>query len=144
MAPTRSSRRQLLKMGVAAGGSLLASREARAADGSARELGAPLGPYSERSPFEKAVRFTRPSKTPETGSSFTPIQDSVGTLTPSALHYERHHSGIPTIDLIDLHDYPQWHTKDDDLEHVSARSLQIVGDVLLASLPEIEKRLLQK
>ena len=98
MAPTRSSRRQLLKMSVAAGGSLLASREALAADGSARALGTPLGPYGERSPFEKAVRFTRPSKTPETGSSFTPIQDSVGTLTPSALHYERHHSGIPTID----------------------------------------------
>ena len=98
MPSTRSGRRQLLKMGVAAGGSLLASRKAFAADGSARVLGAPLGPYGERSPFEKAVRFTRASRTPETGGSFTPIQDSVGTLTPSALHYERHHSGIPTID----------------------------------------------
>jgi sulfane dehydrogenase subunit SoxC len=62
------------------------------------KLGAPLGPYGERSPFEKAVRWRRESKTPETGSSFTPLQDSVGTLTPSALHYERHHGGIPTID----------------------------------------------
>jgi glutaminyl-peptide cyclotransferase len=52
-------------------------------------------------------------------------------------------AGIPTIDLIDLHDYPQWHTKDDDLNHVSARSLQIVGDVLLAALPDIEKRLMR-
>jgi len=50
-------------------------------------------------------------------------------------------AGIPTIDLINLHDYPQWHTKDDDLAHVSARSLQVVGDVVLAALPEIEKRL---
>ena len=58
----------------------------------------PLGPYGERSPFEKAVRWRRESKTPETGSSFTPLHDSVGILTPSALHYERHHSGIPTID----------------------------------------------
>ncbi|HYN07587.1 MAG TPA: M28 family peptidase [Vicinamibacterales bacterium] len=50
-------------------------------------------------------------------------------------------AGIPTIDLIDLNNYPQWHTADDDLNHVAARSLQIVGDVVLASLPEIEKRL---
>ena len=75
---------------------VLAGRSALAAE--ARSLGAPLGPYSERSPFEKAVRYTRESKTPETGSSFTPIHDSVGTITPSALHYERHHAGIPTID----------------------------------------------
>jgi hypothetical protein len=48
---------------------------------------------------------------------------------------------VPTIDLIDLNNYPQWHTAQDDLTHVSAKSLQIVGDVVLASLPEIEKRL---
>ena len=53
-------------------------------------------------------------------------------------------AGVPTIDLIDLHDYPQWHTKDDDLDHVAAHSLQIVGDVLLAALPEIEKKLTAK
>jgi hypothetical protein len=53
-------------------------------------------------------------------------------------------AGIPTIDIINLLDFPQWHTKDDDLNHVAARSLQIVGDVLIASLPQIEKRLLQK
>lgn len=53
-------------------------------------------------------------------------------------------AGIPTIDIIDLADYPQWHTKDDDLAHVSARSLQIVGDVLLAALPDIDKRLMAK
>jgi hypothetical protein len=56
-------------------------------------------------------------------------------------------AGIPTIDIIDLADYPQWHNDQaccDDLEHVSARSLQIVGDVLLASLPEIDKKLMAK
>ena len=94
----RSSRRRLLQIGVAAGGSLLAGRPAWAADAGPRILGTPLGPYGERSPFEKAVRFRRESRTPETGSSFTPLQDSVGTLTPSALHYERHHAGIPSID----------------------------------------------
>lgn len=94
----KPSRRQILQMAAAAGGSLVAGREVLAAEGDARTLGEPLGPYSERSPFEKAVRWRRDSKTPETGSSFTPLQDSVGTVTPSALHYERHHSGIPTID----------------------------------------------
>jgi len=85
-------------MGAAVGGTLLTGRRARAVEADPRKLGIPLGPYGERSPFEKAVRWTRESKTPETGSSFTPLQDSVGILTPSALHYERHHSGIPTID----------------------------------------------
>jgi sulfane dehydrogenase subunit SoxC len=94
----RSSRRQLLQMGAAVGGSLLAGQKAFAAGTEPRKLGAPLGPYGERSPFEKAVRWRRESKTPETGSSFTPLHDSVGTMTPSSLHYERHHSGIPTID----------------------------------------------
>jgi sulfane dehydrogenase subunit SoxC len=94
----RTSRRRMLRLGAAAiGGGLLGQNKAEAAE-TAGNLGIPLGPYGERSPYEKAVRFTRQSKTPETGSSFTPLADSVGTLTPSSLHYERHHSGIPTID----------------------------------------------
>ena len=78
----RTSRREMLRMSAFAVGG----------------LGIPLGPYGDRSPYEKAIRWTRQSKTPETGSSFTPLADSVGTLTPSSLHYERHHSGIPDID----------------------------------------------
>ena len=49
-------------------------------------------------------------------------------------------AGVPSVDIIDL-DYAAWHTPQDDLEHVSARSLQIVGDVVLDALPHIEKRL---
>jgi hypothetical protein len=49
-------------------------------------------------------------------------------------------AGVASVDLIDL-DYPQWHTAQDDLDHVSDKSLKIVGDVVLASLPDIEKRL---
>jgi hypothetical protein len=49
-------------------------------------------------------------------------------------------TGVPAVDIIDL-DNPTWHTAQDTLEFVSARSLQIVGDVVLAALPEIEKRL---
>jgi sulfane dehydrogenase subunit SoxC len=33
-----------------------------------------------------------------TGSSRAPLQDLVGIITPSSLHFERHHSGVPTID----------------------------------------------
>jgi Zn-dependent M28 family amino/carboxypeptidase len=52
-------------------------------------------------------------------------------------------AGVACSDLIDLNDYPQWHTAQDDLDHVAARSLQIVGDVVLAALPEIEHYLLR-
>ena len=51
-------------------------------------------------------------------------------------------AGIPSVDIIDL-DYPAWHTAQDTLDAVSARSLQIVGDVVVAALPEIEQRLLK-
>ncbi len=49
-------------------------------------------------------------------------------------------AGIPAIDLIDLVDNPQWHTKEDTLEHISARSLHIVGEVVLTALPALEQR----
>jgi hypothetical protein len=49
-------------------------------------------------------------------------------------------AGVPAVDIIDL-DNPTWHTPQDTVEFVSARSLQIVGDVVLAAIPEIEKRL---
>ena len=48
-------------------------------------------------------------------------------------------AGVPSVDIIDL-EYPQWHTAADSLDAVSARSLQIVGDVVLAALPAIEAR----
>ena len=51
-------------------------------------------------------------------------------------------AGVPSVDLIDL-DYADWHTAGDTLDKVSAGSLQIVGDVVLAALPEIEARLLK-
>jgi glutaminyl-peptide cyclotransferase len=58
-------------------------------------------------------------------------------------HLEFLAAGIPAVDIIDL-DYPAWHTADDTLENVSAKSLQIVGDVVIAALPEIEQRLLKQ
>jgi hypothetical protein len=49
-------------------------------------------------------------------------------------------AGVPAVDIIDL-DYAAWHTPQDTLEAISARSLQIVGDVVVAALPHIEARL---
>lgn len=63
-------------------------------------LGAHMRPYGEPSPYEqqpvRVVRELTASK--GTGSSRTPLQDLYGTITPSPLHYERHHAGVPSID----------------------------------------------
>lgn len=53
-------------------------------------------------------------------------------------------AGIDSLDIIQLSTYPYWHTKDDTLDKISAQSLKIVGDVVVASLPKIEERLRQK
>jgi glutaminyl-peptide cyclotransferase len=63
----------------------------------------------------------------------TPIEDD---------HIPFLKAGVQAVDLIDL-DYPAWHTAQDTLDNVAARSLQIVGDVVVAALPAIEQRLLK-
>jgi len=52
--------------------------------------------------------------------------------------------GIDSIDIIQLGTYPYWHRPEDTLDKISPRSLKVVGDVLLASLPRIEERLLSR
>lgn len=56
------------------------------------------GGYGTRSQFEAATRTLAPNPNAWTSWSFTPLADLHGNLTPSGLHYERHHNGIPTID----------------------------------------------
>lgn len=64
-----------------------------------RENGAPMRTYGDRSPFEMAARrSSRPGPLTGTGSTLTPLENLYGIITPSALHYERHHSGVPAID----------------------------------------------
>lgn len=53
-------------------------------------------------------------------------------------------AGIAAVDLIQLSSYPHWHKADDTIDKVSAQSMKIVGDVILASLPRIEQRLSTK
>jgi Zn-dependent M28 family amino/carboxypeptidase len=70
------------------------------------------------------------------------FRDVTTTVEDDHLHFVR--AGIPSVDIIDLNHFinrGHWHTAGDNLDAVSATSLQIVGDVLLASIPEIEKHL---
>ncbi len=66
-------------------------------------LGVGVGaePYGKPSVFEKSVvRRILPwmQATRESAVSFTPLADLHGIITPSGLHFERHHAGVPMID----------------------------------------------
>lgn len=72
-------------------------------------------------------------------SSFVPVASRVEDDHLAFLQ-----AGVPSVDIIDLDRYAEqnlWHTANDTLDAVSARSLQVVGDVLLAALPQIETHL---
>jgi hypothetical protein len=53
-------------------------------------------------------------------------------------------AGVDALDIIQLSTYEYWHTKDDTLDKISAKSLKTVGDAVLVSLPKIEERLANK
>lgn len=58
-------------------------------------VGGATSAVGQRTPF-----FT-PARNPTgdtVGSSLTPLEKLTGTVTPSDLHFERHHAGIPAID----------------------------------------------
>jgi sulfane dehydrogenase subunit SoxC len=68
-----------------------------------RTLGAPIlaSPYGVPSRFEESVRRRESpglTRTAHSSVSFTPLQRLFGTITPSGLHFERHHAGVPDID----------------------------------------------
>jgi sulfane dehydrogenase subunit SoxC len=83
---------------VSGGSAAIAAIPVAALGAEPRALGAPRRGYGERSQFEQAERMFLASSTPMTGASRTPLQNQFGIITPSALHFERHHSGVPTID----------------------------------------------
>ncbi|MBD2702295.1 sulfite dehydrogenase [Spirosoma sp. BT702] len=57
-----------------------------------KQMGVPPGKVGTRSTFEKLA------KNPSDISSRSPLQDFYGIITPSDLHFERHHNGVPAID----------------------------------------------
>jgi glutaminyl-peptide cyclotransferase len=46
-------------------------------------------------------------------------------------------AGVDAVDIIQLNSYPHWHRADDTIDKVSAQSMKIVGETVLASLPKI-------
>lgn len=110
--PGARGRRTFLARGAALSAGAVVSgapAAARAATTPARDLpswskapGTPMRAYGEPSRFEELVRRVvagvYPEVSPGTGSSLTPLQALQGTITPSGLHFERHHSGVPDID----------------------------------------------
>jgi sulfane dehydrogenase subunit SoxC len=108
-APPAISRRTLLATGAAAVGSALAQSTLGMTPSSAETgnqgtaalpvpdnpttvPGVPPRTYGTRSSFERIARRVGETR------SLTPLQDLQGMLTPSALHFERHHNGVPQID----------------------------------------------
>ncbi len=90
-------RRAFLQL-LAFGSGALAACRAKAPAPLPSFLGAPVSPYGERSPYVRAVRQSLDTRTPEQAVSLTPLADTYGIITPSSLHFERHHSGVPKID----------------------------------------------
>src|SRR5256885_13336862 len=83
------------------------AEEPKAPEDSMRVPGALPRPYGERSPFIKSARVGGAgpgaphgwgANAPNNFNSWTPLQDLHGIVTPSALHFERHHNGVPLID----------------------------------------------
>ncbi|MDI4233759.1 sulfite dehydrogenase [Bradyrhizobium sp. Arg237L] len=102
------SRRNFIAASTGLAGSIVADRAAAdsLADVPPREVGADLGGHSERS------KYVNISRIPEAGpgkrnvdpsdaiNSKTPIDKLFGSITPSDLHYERSHSGVPDLDPV--------------------------------------------
>jgi len=131
------TRRGVLAGTASLGGAMFAAGAARAQDGQAPP-GAELNPvpddptsvqgrpvlddggYGSRSQFESEVRWRYPTASVQSSWSMTPLASGHGIITPSGLHFERHHAGIPTIDPLEheliLHgmvDEPMRFTMDD-------------------------------
>jgi sulfane dehydrogenase subunit SoxC len=95
-------RRLFLTGGAALAGAALLTARAAPPDvpQSMKTPGTPMRAYGERSPREARVQRTV-GATPGaagTGSSRTPLEALEGIITPSSLHFERHHNGVPDID----------------------------------------------
>ena len=91
----RMSRRALLGGLAGAAGSVASGRRSGAQQPAAdttKVRGPDPRVIGTRSPFEQ------PRRDPSATSSRTPLQDLHGTITPSDLHFERHHGGIPEVD----------------------------------------------
>ena len=98
---TTRTRRGFLKLGAAIGAAVATLRPSTLLgqeQAAVRLLGGGVSAYGARSRFETATRLLRASRHRQAAGSRTPLQDLRGIITPSALHFERHHAGVPDID----------------------------------------------
>jgi sulfane dehydrogenase subunit SoxC len=98
---TQVHRRRFLRrardVAGAVASAVLAPRAAAAIE-TTKYQGAPTREYGSRSRFETLKRWVMPTRYPSSSASWTPLGDLDGIITPSALHYERHHAGVPDLD----------------------------------------------
>jgi sulfane dehydrogenase subunit SoxC len=104
------SKRRFIKQGVGllAAGGLAGGRPNNAAaaeppdvPASMKAPGAGMSEYGSPAKYESKVTRTLIRSQPNTtgsGASRSPLEALDGMLTPSGLHFERHHSGVPDID----------------------------------------------
>src|SRR4029079_1516467 len=108
---TERDRRRFIVGSVALAGAASLPRPSRAAappgaverpvpDDPAKTPGYPLEDesYGARSQFETEVRQRYKTATPLSSWTFTPLQESIGIVTPSGLFFERSHAGTAVID----------------------------------------------
>jgi sulfane dehydrogenase subunit SoxC len=95
--PRLIGRRTLLRSASGLVASIAAGRHALAAPPVARAPGRGMTPLSERAPTEHPERGLHEQLV---GISSTPLGELDGTITPSDLHFTRHHAGIPAIDPV--------------------------------------------
>lgn len=97
-------RRLFLKQSLAFGTAAIASTTVQTAEPERPvwmlKPGEPFSNYGQPSPHEKGViRWIASNPAaPANGISWTPLHQLAGTVTPSGLHFERHHNGVPQID----------------------------------------------
>jgi sulfane dehydrogenase subunit SoxC len=101
-AKEKLTRRTLLATAAAGLGTAMVRGDAEAAPATATATGTSgderrlVSDLGKRSPYEKPRRLV--GNVLPSSASKTPLQDLDGIITPSDLHYERHHTGVPTID----------------------------------------------
>ena len=90
---------------LAVAGTLLAAaspsgRSAVSLDAGQTVPGAPFSAYGQPAAAEAGVAraIAANPAVPGNGVSWTPLQELDGIVTPSGLHFERHHNGVPRID----------------------------------------------
>ena len=103
IAKLKPNRRNFIKAGMATSAALLSSTSLaqetilEPSRGPGRTI-MEMGYYGDRSEYATEARLKGNRGTGLVGGSLTPLQNMQGMITPSGLHFEVHHSGVPDID----------------------------------------------